>query len=66
MNTITAGDFTVEMDISEDMYKYFIKNWYDPKGCELYEEGGNEKYSPALYLKKHLTDEISEMLTKAF
>lgn len=47
------------------MYKNYKKQWYDTKGCNLYEEGGNEKYSPALYLKKHLTDEISRILTAA-
>jgi hypothetical protein len=53
------------MDIDEEMYEYFIKTEYDPKGSNEIEEGGNDKYSAALYLKKHLSDQISEMLTKA-
>lgn len=53
------------MDINEEMYEYFIKTEYDPTGCNLVEEGGNDTYSPALYLKKHLSDQISEILTNA-
>jgi hypothetical protein len=29
MNTITAGDFTVEYDISAEKYDYFLKNKFD-------------------------------------
>lgn len=65
LNTITAGDFTVEIDISDAMYKFFKKHQYEPKGKDAIEEGGNETYSAALYLKKHLTEEISDMLSKA-
>lgn len=65
MNTITAGDFTVELDISAEMYKWFLKQQYNPKGCKLDEEAGGDKYSAPLYLKKYLTDEIGRFLTNA-
>ena len=66
MSTITAGDFTVELDISKDMYKYYLRQHYEFKGKDLEEEdGGGEKYSSALYLKKHLSEEISRILTDA-
>ena len=32
MNTITAGDFTVEMDINEEMYQHFIEEEYKKYG----------------------------------
>lgn len=32
MNTITAGDFTVEMDINEKMYKHYIEEEYEKYG----------------------------------
>jgi hypothetical protein len=32
MSTITAGDFTVEMDITKKMYDHYLKKYYLPKG----------------------------------
>lgn len=63
MNTISAGDFAAELDITKDMYDYFLDNFYEPFGSRLTDECG-KIYSPALYLKKHLSDEISRILTK--
>ena len=65
MNTITAGDFTVEMDITKDMYDYYFEQHYDPKGKNLDEEDGNDKYSAALYLKKHLSEKLNKILTQS-
>lgn len=55
MNTITASDFTVEMNISKEMYQYYLDNEYEPRGKDEIDASG-EKYSPALYLKKHLAE----------
>jgi len=44
MNNITASDFTVELDISHDMWEYFLTQHYEPKGKNLKEEDG-ESYS---------------------
>lgn len=30
VKTITAGDYTVEFDLDEDIYDNFLKNYYDP------------------------------------
>lgn len=64
VNTISAGDFTVELSINRNMYKEFIDNFYDPIGSKTKEESG-DVYSQALYLKKFLTDEVERMLTRA-
>lgn len=64
MNTITASDFTVELDISRSMWDYFEKQLWETKGINLKEEDG-EPYSKALYLKKHLKTELDRILTAA-
>jgi hypothetical protein len=66
MNTISAGDFTVELDITAEMYQDFMENFYEPIGSKLKEEKSGETYSPALYLKKHLSEEVGQMLTKSY
>ena len=63
MNTISAGDFTCELDITKGMYQEFLENFYEPIGSKINDESGRP-YTPALYLKKHLTEEISRILTK--
>ena len=32
MNTISAGDFTAELDITKEMYEDFLDNQYEPFG----------------------------------
>lgn len=66
MNTISAGDFTVELDITKDMYDEFIENFYNPIGSKEREEKSGDLYSPALYLKKYLSQEVGNMLTKSY
>jgi len=63
-NTITAGDFTVEMDISHAMWDKFKDEIY-PKveRDDIREEASGELFSPALYLKKYLSEEIGQRLT---
>jgi hypothetical protein len=64
MNTISAGDFTVEMDISKKMYEDFMDNVFEPIGSRQTDEHG-KLYSPALYLKKYLSEEVSRILTNS-
>ena len=64
INTVSAGDFTVEINISTAMYNFFLDEHYNTVGVNTKEESG-ENYSPALYLKKHLSEEISRMLTNS-
>ena len=61
---VGTGDFTVEFDINQKMYEYFLNEFYNPIGSKEKEESG-DFYSPALYLKKHLTEEIGRALTKS-
>ena len=62
LKTITAGDFTVEYDITAEMYETFLRDHYEPTGKNEVEESG-EKYSPALYLKKYLAQRVGEVLS---
>jgi hypothetical protein len=66
MNTISAGDFTVELDITQTMYKEFLSEFYEPTGSKMNEEKSGQIYSPALYLKKYLSEEIGRMLTLSY
>jgi hypothetical protein len=62
MNTISAGDFTAELDITKEMYEDFLDNQYEPFGSREKDQNG-KIYSPALYLKKYLSEELSRILT---
>ena len=44
MNTITASDFTVEMDITNGMWNNYLKVVYEAEGKSEKEEDG-EQYS---------------------
>jgi hypothetical protein len=46
------------------MYNHFLDEHYNTVGVKTKEESG-EIYSQALYLKKHLSDEVSRILTKS-
>lgn len=50
-NTVTAADFTVEIDISTEAYDDFLKNQYYPIGKK-------QGYSPGLYLKMYLRNKL--------
>jgi len=56
MATITAGDYTVEMEISEENYIYWKNNSYQ----RIKEQ--NRDISPALALKMHIISEIEANL----
>lgn len=58
MNTITAADFTVEFDITEDMYENFKKKEYVQK--EDY-----KGMSAARAFKRELKNDVEDVLTKA-
>ena len=51
MSTITAGDFTVELDINKEMYRN-LQERYE-------EDDDSKKYTRGLYLKKLLMTEVS-------
>jgi hypothetical protein len=44
------------------MYEDFLENQYEPFGSREKDQNG-KIYSPALYLKKYLSEEISRILT---
>ena len=50
-DTVTAADYTVELDISKSAYDDFLKNHYEPIGKK-------QGYSPSLYLKMYLRNEV--------
>lgn len=55
LNTITAGDYTVEFDISQKFYDEFVKNYHDktnptPEALQL-----------KLYIKAELERRLTEM-----
>ena len=50
IKTITAGDYTVQMDITKSMWGFFID--------EIYPNRYEDKFSPALAFKKYLIEEI--------
>jgi len=53
------------MNISERMWREFKDKIYKKNVIDagLKEEGGDDLYSPALYLKKYLSDEVGRILT---
>lgn len=46
------------------MFNFFLDEHYNTVGIKTKEESG-DIFSQALYLKKHLTEEIGRMLTKS-
>jgi len=57
MATVTAGDFTMELHISEKMYWHFLEHIYDPN---------KRQESPVKQLKSYLKKEIEDVTTKEF
>lgn len=56
MSTVTASDFTVELDISREAYQDFLQNHYRPKVK-------NNERSPAMYLKEYLKVKVDHLLS---
>ena len=57
VNSVTANDFTVTLDISKEDYNHFRKNEYDTKG-KL------DNKSPALYLKEYLKHKVEHIINR--
>lgn len=60
VKTVTVQDYTVEMDISNEMWQDFLDNHYEKQR----EKPSKERMSQALYLKQYLTSQIGVILTK--
>ena len=63
MNTVTASDYSVEMDISASMWESFLVNNYDAVKKDKDDEG-NFKWTRALYCKEYLSEKIKEVLSQ--
>ena len=59
ISTVTAGDYTVEFDIPAKAYQDWYDGAYKARGGE-FEQG----YSPALSLKRHMTERIESVLNQ--
>jgi hypothetical protein len=59
ISIVTAADYTVELEISEKMFKDFKTNFYDPKGAE-------DNKSVGLYLKEYLKSKIEFILNRHY
>lgn len=57
MDTVTASDFTVELDISQEAYQDFLQNHYKPKIK-------HDERSPAMYLKEYLKVKVDHLLSR--
>jgi hypothetical protein len=55
VKTITAGDYSVELDITENMYKTFLANHYDPLS------GKTKIASFRDYLQQELEDRLTRL-----
>lgn len=55
LNTVTAGDYTVEFDINEKFYDEFLKNYLDKKNPTP------EAMQLKLYIKSELERRLTEM-----
>lgn len=66
IKTITASDFTVEYEISKDMYDDFLSNQY-PNYMNQQEVINNvptgNNYSAGLALKSYITKEVQQLLS---
>lgn len=59
VQSVTANDFTVLLDISKQDYEQFWKNEYEPKGRL-------DDKSPAMYLKEYLKFKIEAILNRSY
>lgn len=58
MNTITAADYTVEMNIDEQSYKKWYESEYKKPGGDY-----SKDIPPAMSLKTHIIRVVEEKLT---
>lgn len=59
ISIVTAADYTVELEISEKMFRDFLTNFYTPKGVE-------DNKSIGLYLKEYLKSKIEFILNRHY
>lgn len=59
MATVTAGDYSVELDISKDMYQHWYHTEFSKAGGDL-----SLRVAPALSLKKYIQKEVEEAITQ--
>lgn len=57
MNTITAGDYTIELNISSNQWNYFLEDEFKNREEEYVND------SPGLYLKKVLKEQIEQIIS---
>jgi hypothetical protein len=58
MNTITAADYTLEMNIGEESYTKWFESEYKKPGGDY-----SKDVPPAMSLKKHIIHVMEEKLT---
>ena len=62
MNTISAGDFTVELDITAEMYQDYMENFFEPIGSKQKEEKEDDALlSPRILIRKRGNDPIRNL-----
>ena len=59
MATVTAGDYSVELDISRDMYQHWYHTEFSKAGGDL-----SNRVAPALSLKQYIQKEVEEAITQ--
>jgi hypothetical protein len=62
MNTITAADFTVEFDITAEMYDHFCENEFKTKYLS---NADTKHYSEARAFKRELRDDVCREIRKS-
>jgi len=65
MNTITAADFTVEFDITKEMYDNFVENEYKVKKKEGTDELLYKGMSAVRAFKKELKTDVERELSRS-
>lgn len=61
VSTIVASDYTVEMDITDDMWREFEDNAYS---AYVHQRNQDDQMSKVLYFKQWLHDNIKEILSQ--
>jgi Glu-tRNA(Gln) amidotransferase subunit E-like FAD-binding protein len=62
MSTITPGDYTLQMEITTNMWNYFLKEVYEKNDMEA--QGISRAYALKTYLKNEVEKILSEALLK--
>ena len=62
MSTITPGDYTLQMEITTDLWQYFLQNVYHKNDMEA--QGISSAYALKTYMKNEVEKILSETLLK--